>query len=93
MDKEIISTLEVEDIREGRISGNSMRQVDFAIDKLYEGYKVKIEDHFKNGEDTQSNKYLFDRVIKRLELEHNLRHLFATDKIRLDKCHLEIEFI
>ena len=93
MDKEIISTLAVEDIRKGRISGNSIRQVDFAIDKLYEGYRIKAEDHCQNGKDKKANRYLFDRIVKRLEFEHNLRHLFATDKIRLDKSNLEIEFI
>lgn len=93
MEKEIISTLAVEDIRPGRVSGNSIRQVDFAIDKLYEGYIIKVEDHFKEGEDESRNRYLFDRIVKRLEFEHNLRHLFATDKIRLDKRNLEIEFL
>lgn len=39
------------------------------------------------------NRYLFNRIVKRLEFEHNLRHLFATDRIRLDKRNLEIEFL
>lgn len=93
MDKKVISTLEMKDIRPGRISGNSIRQVDFAIDMLYQGHTVKIEDHFAGGQNSKSNRYLFDRVIKRLEIEHNLRHLFATDRIKLDKGKLEIQFL
>jgi hypothetical protein len=93
MNKKMVSTLMVEDIRPGRGSGNSIRQVDYAIDKLYEGYVVKVQDHFVNGADKRANQYLFDRIIKRLEFEHNLRYLFATDKVRLDKHKLEIEFL
>lgn len=93
MEKKKISTLNVEDIRAGRIAGNSIRQVDFAIDKLYEGYIIKVQDHLDNGQNNNANKYLFNRIIKRLELEHNLRYLFATDKVRLDKDQLEIEFL
>lgn len=93
MEKEIISTLAVEDIRPGRVSGNSIRQVDFAIDMLYKGNIVKVEDHSAGGEDARANRYLFNRIVKRLEFEHNLRHLFATDQVRLDKSNLEIEFL
>lgn len=93
MKKETISTLEVEDIRLGRVSGNSIRQVDFAIDKLYAGFIVKVQDHHSKGDNIAANRYLYNRIIKRLEFEHNLKHLFATDKVRLDKSNLEIEFL
>lgn len=91
--KETVSTLEAGDIRSGRITGNSIRQVDFAIDQLYQGKIIKVEDHIENGRNRAANRYLYNRIIKRLELEHNLMFLFATDKIRLDKNNLEIEFL
>lgn len=91
--KTVISTLAVGDIRSGRISGNSIRQVDFAIDQLYKGNIVKVEDHRDYGNNRAANRYLYNMIVKRLEAEHNLRFLFATDKVRLNKNNLEIEFL
>ena len=42
------STLEAT-ILEGRKKGNSTRQVDYAIQRLFEGFVVQVKDHYNNG--------------------------------------------
>lgn len=57
-----------------RRMGNTTRQVDFAIQKLFDGYVVKMEDHFENGKHRVANKFLFARVMERLEREFRMSH-------------------
>lgn len=64
----IISTLECPNLTSFRRNGNTTRQVDFAIQKLFEGYTVKIEDHSLVG--VRMNVRLQELIMKRLELEH-----------------------
>ena len=73
--KNMISTLECPNIYTGlaipedrslRLNGNTTRQVDFAIQKLFEGYYVIIQDHYLSGGDIRSNKELLERIQRRL---------------------------
>lgn len=57
--KNIVTTSE-------RCSGNTTRQVDYAIQLLFNGKTIKVESH--DGGIT-SSKYLLKRIIKRLEDE------------------------
>lgn len=90
MKKKIISTLEFDKKECGKATGNTTRQIDFAIDNLYKGNAVKVEDH---SELTSANKLLFDKIIKRLYFEHNLSYLEKTNKIKINKNKLTIEFL
>ncbi len=56
----------------GRRRGNSTRQVDYAIQKLFEGYEVIVYDHHESGDNGNVNRELKRRIIKRLEAEHKL---------------------
>lgn len=67
-DKSTISTLSKECLLEKeRKKGNTTRQADFAIQKLFKGNIVKVEDHSKCH---AGDRYLFDVIMKRLNREH-----------------------
>ena len=66
--KKKVSTLDGIDIQPYRMAGNSTRQVDMAVDLLFSGFKVEVKDHHKEGADSQANRMLFDRVVRRLRL-------------------------
>lgn len=63
------STLNAYIQKSGRKMGNSTRQINLAIDLLFEGYKVVVTDHWKNGRDLIANRDLLRRIVKRLEHE------------------------
>lgn len=75
-----------------RRSGNTTKQCNFAIEKIMSGYIVEIKDHFKNGENKNSNKILFNKIIKRLEKEHNLFYLLNENFLGIDYINLKIYF-
>ena len=52
-----------------RCSGNTTRQVDYAIQLLFNGKTIRIESH-DGG--INSSKYLLKRIIKRLENEFHM---------------------
>lgn len=59
--------------RPGRGVGNTTRQVDYAVQLLFDGYTVKAVSHSGN------DKYLFDKIVCRMTMEHprvikNLKH-------------------
>jgi len=91
--KEIKSTLDGLFFYSKRRSGNSTKQIDLAIKLLYDGYKVKVEDHFGNGSHENANKNLFRRILKRLSLEHNLDMLISGNKIEIDDLNLTLELL
>ena len=62
-------TLGYSEDRELRCKGNTTKQVDFAIQKLFEGYEIAIQDHWSNGKLASANKNLKDRIKRRLEVE------------------------
>lgn len=53
-----------------RRAGNTTRQVDLAIQLLFEGHCVTAKDHFKWGGFRQANERLFELIIRRLSWEH-----------------------
>lgn len=75
-----------------RRSGNTTKQCDFAIELIMSGYIVKVEDHFENGENKQSNQFLFNKIIERLQKEHNLSYLLHKKVLSIDYKNLEIFF-
>lgn len=88
-----ISTLEFTDKQKGRAVGNTTRQIDFAIQKLFEGYRVKIEDHYCREHHWLADKALFKKVIARLELEHGITENILNKTFDIDFSKLELEFL
>jgi len=62
-----------------RASGNTTRIINFAIEMLFRGITIKVEDHFENGTNSMANRMLADRIISRLISEH-----FNDDMSRVD---------
>lgn len=78
-----ISTLEnFKGLSYGRATGNTTRLVDHAIQLLFEGKIIIVYDAWENGNHEQANKYLFERIIKRMNFEHSNVNL-KVDKKRL----------
>lgn len=71
----------------GRMTGNSTRRIDFYIQKLFTEKEVKIQDHYP---DKKADKYLFNRVLNRLEFEHNLSK--RKEQFEINKLKLTIKF-
>ncbi len=57
-------------IREGRRVGNTTRQVDEAIQTLFETGFWQAKDHWQEGGHPIANRHLFTRVLNRLRAEH-----------------------
>ena len=76
--------------KDGRAIGNSTRQVNAAIDWMFTGYIVKVRDHsgFREGD-----MELFDKILSRLNIEHNLSHMKNNNLIKIDRNKLTIELI
>ena len=91
--KEIRNTIDGVELVNDRMIGNSTRQIDAAINLLFKGFKVEIRDHWKNGTDSNTNRYLFERVLNRLRNEHRLDSLIENNKIKIDKNNLTIELL
>ena len=74
MAKETVSTLR--ESREwywsSRAQGNTTRQVDLAIQLLFEGKRVLLHDHWESGNHERANKNLFNKVRDRLITEHRV---------------------
>lgn len=64
------STYQEHLIKPGRIVGNSTRQVSFAIETLFTEKEVLVQDHYENGENIAANRFLLERILKRIETEH-----------------------
>lgn len=56
--------------KEGRAVGNSTRQVDLAIQILFEDKEVHILDHCEQGQSKKANADLRNRIMLRLNAEH-----------------------
>ena len=76
-----------------RADGNSTRIINNAIELLFQGYCVKVEDHFENGTSLKANRVIFVKLLDRLFYEHNLLRMIENKKIRIDHSKLEIELI
>ena len=59
-------------IKEGRKKGNSTRQLNRAIEYLFSGHPVVVEDHHDNGKNRNSNRELLNSIIDRLMYEHSI---------------------
>lgn len=68
-----------------RRSGNSTRQIDYAIQLLFSGKIVKVVDHASEGR-RRVNQMLFNRIRDRLHFEHK----GAIEWIKFDTKNLEI---
>ena len=75
------STLNKFLIKPGRSQGNSTRQINQAIEFLFGGYKVKIRDHWKDGNERKANEMLLSRIENRLYHAHYI-----------SKCHIYINY-
>lgn len=70
----------------GRQSGNSTRIADHAIQQLFSGKKIHVQDHHQNGRHRDANYFLFVKICDRLSREHH-RDRFIADK---DKLTIEL---
>lgn len=67
--KEIKSTLDGVLLTDERGSGNTTRQIDAAIQHLFNGYAVKCISHGEPNS-REANRFLAEKIIDRLEAEH-----------------------
>jgi len=52
-------------------TGNSTRLIDLAIQLLYKGKEVLVKDDYKDGTGDEMNRYLLNKIVKKLEIEHH----------------------
>jgi hypothetical protein len=63
--------------------GNSTKQIDYAIAMLFKGYKVQVRDHINQGLDREANKHLFNRIMERLQIEHQITPVYDLKKLTI----------
>lgn len=86
--KEIVSSLDCPGLNlDKRVCGNSTRQINFIVQKLFEGYAVDIKDHYDSN---IMHNLLLKRVKNRLESDKLLRNSQKLVHIR-DRIY-KIEF-
>lgn len=95
--KEIVSTLNAIELP-GRQCGNTTRQVNYAVDMMFLGYRVKFEEHAANkmnrNDARHLNRELLDSVLTRLKNEHRYNgDEIEFGKIKIDSLTLTIELI
>lgn len=76
-----------------RRAGNSTRQINAAIEYLFQGFLVQIRDHFQDGKNRKANEHLFKKVLERLDAEHGVDKLILTERLNIDFNKLEIELL
>lgn len=64
---EKVSTLTCPGLTKKRRDGNTTKQVDFAIQKLFEGCEVIVRDHYNIP---QADRHLMSRILDRIGAEH-----------------------
>lgn len=84
-----VSTLNCKGITKERKDGNTTRQVNFAIDRLFKGDRIIIRDHYMQGQDRKTNILLLEKILNRLIGETYI----TLDLIDIDINNLEIEII
>ena len=96
---ETISTLLIES-QSGKMMGNTTRQVNFAIDQLFQGKGVQVEDHiYKDYSELRGSKstkkhsvILLKKIIDRLTFEFKLKNNIDFKITKNEDCyfiHLE----
>lgn len=92
------STLDINYLDHSRRSGNTTRQVDYAIQKLFEDNEVLIIDHYSKPDggtrlNYNLNKSLLDRICNRLQNEHHLtKENFIINKTINDEFILKLNY-
>lgn len=79
-----------------RRAGNSTKLIDRAIQILFNGYTVFVQDHWvKSGPEAHeaASLDLFQKVLKRLASEHNLDFLIKRELIQINKRALTIKLV
>jgi hypothetical protein len=74
-----------------RRTGNTTRQVNYAVEQLFKGFVVQVKDHFQEGKNTAANQELFRRILKRLDIEQDVPQLILDGKLKIDFNKLELE--
>jgi len=88
------TTLEgMENISDRRMDGSTTRLIDNAIQIIFSGKVCVCLDHWEMGRSQRCNKYLFGKILDRMQFEHNLGMLIKEKKIKIDKLKLTIELI
>jgi hypothetical protein len=72
-----------------RRDGDSTRQIDVAIQTIFDGNVCKVEDHWEAGSHREANKNLFNRILKRIRSEHER----DSERIRFCRNQLLIKLI
>ena len=83
----VVSTLDLVEVNPERRSGNTTRQIDAAIQALFDGHTVELNDHFKSGGCRESNKALLRRTLGRLWHEHRI--VDANIIVNWNKCTIK----
>ena len=74
-----INTLDGVEIKNRRNCGNTNRQINQAIEYLFQGYRVKVLDHYCMGGRPEANRYLAGRIMDRLKNEYpNVQYKFCS---------------
>lgn len=84
---EIVYTSQCPGLTTIRRDGNTTRQIDFAIQKLFEGYRVRVIDHYGTR---QANENLFDKILWRLNTEHEY-YTQAMLEVNINKLEIELK--
>lgn len=79
----------------GRRQGNTTRLVDSAIQDLFSGAKIKVLDHYDNGQNSKANLTLYNKILDRLNFEHKITTKFGNSqyKLALNRSELTIELV
>jgi hypothetical protein len=88
--KELRNTIQGADLVDARRSGNTTRQIDYAVSLLFMGFKIIVMDHHLMGRDDMSNARLFRLIMNRLQTEH---HIISEKRVIYDVKELTIELI
>lgn len=67
-----VSTLLFASEEAGRASGNTTRQVDFAVQQFFKYNLVIVQDHASDGENEMQNRLLLLKIERRLNEEHRM---------------------
>lgn len=87
-----VNVVENVDIFNRRRCGNTTRQIDYAIQKLFEGRRVVARDHYRYPESWRiTDLDLFNRILRRLSIEHGLDRMVGLGYIKISRRELSIE--
>jgi len=72
MNKKVNTLDKFTDYTYGRGTGNTTRLVDHTIQILFEGKECLILDHYDFGNNRKANEALINRILRRLDIEHDI---------------------